>query len=162
MTRLFVIGILPIERPSDVDEQEFSKLAALVYHYGHSSPGPNIKLYHQLISKLAELFHERCSVSTKSGCTSSQRQVLSLYLPSSFVQTWCFCCVWHLLFCLTPLQTSTVGVSSTHVVGLTDRGTSRCCISQRHLKVTWCTILTLVEITGILAGMPYNCYEYLI
>ena len=65
---LFVLGILPIERLVDVEEQEFSKLAALIYHYGHTSPGANIKLYHQLITKLAGLFQERCSVNTKSKC----------------------------------------------------------------------------------------------
>jgi hypothetical protein len=34
--------------------------ASLVFHYGHSSPGPNIKLYNTVASAMADMFRKRC------------------------------------------------------------------------------------------------------
>ena len=55
-----------MERPCDVETGEFNKRASLIYHYGHSSPGPNIKLYNTVVSQLASMFKERCKVNPKS------------------------------------------------------------------------------------------------
>ena len=59
-------GILPVERPMDIVEGEFSKQASLVYHFGHSSPSPNIKLYNSIVTAMADKFRERCAVNAKS------------------------------------------------------------------------------------------------
>ncbi|XP_077979250.1 polyribonucleotide 5'-hydroxyl-kinase Clp1-like isoform X2 [Glandiceps talaboti] len=64
------IGALLVERPADVEEG-FSLQAPLVYHFGSTSPGSNIKLYNFLVSKLAEVFNIRCKSNRKaevSGC----------------------------------------------------------------------------------------------
>ena len=60
------IAILPIERPCDVESGEFNKQASLVYHFGHTSPGPNIKLYNTVVSALVSMFKKRCKVNQKS------------------------------------------------------------------------------------------------
>lgn len=60
------IAILPIERPCDVEKGDFNKQASLVYHFGHTSPGPNIKLYNTVVSALVTMFKERCKVNPKS------------------------------------------------------------------------------------------------
>lgn len=65
------MGILPVERPMDITEGEFSKQASLVYHFGHTSPSPNIKLYNTIVTAIADKFKERCNVNPKtktSGC----------------------------------------------------------------------------------------------
>jgi len=61
-----MMGILPIERPCDIETGEFNKKACLVYHYGHTSPGPNLKLYKTAVTAMAKMFEERCKVSPKS------------------------------------------------------------------------------------------------
>ena len=50
----------------DIIEGEFSKQASLVYHFGHTSPSPNIKLYNTIVTAMAEKFRERCKVNPKS------------------------------------------------------------------------------------------------
>ena len=50
----------------DIVEGEFSKQASLVYHFGHSSPSPNIKLYNSIVTAMADKFRERCAVNAKS------------------------------------------------------------------------------------------------
>ena len=45
------MGILPVKRPMDIVEGEFSKQASLVYHFGHTSPSPNIKLYNTIVGR---------------------------------------------------------------------------------------------------------------
>lgn len=64
------MGALYIERPADVEEG-FSVQAPLVYHFGSTTPGTNIKLYNKLTSRLAEVFNQRCEVNHRasiSGC----------------------------------------------------------------------------------------------
>ena len=61
-----MMGILPIERPCDIETGEFNKKASLVYHYGYSSPGPNLKLYKTVVTAMAKIFEERCKVSPAS------------------------------------------------------------------------------------------------
>ncbi|XP_069089164.1 polyribonucleotide 5'-hydroxyl-kinase Clp1 [Pleurodeles waltl] len=64
------MGALYIERPADVEEG-FSVQAPLVYHFGSTTPGTNIKLYNKLTSRLAEVFNQRCEVNRRasiSGC----------------------------------------------------------------------------------------------
>ena len=38
----------------------------MVFHYGHSSPGPNLKLYNAVVSAINDKFKERCSINPKS------------------------------------------------------------------------------------------------
>ncbi|KAG8004014.1 Polyribonucleotide 5'-hydroxyl-kinase Clp1 [Nibea albiflora] len=64
------VSALCIERPADVEEG-FSVQAPLVYHFGSTTPGTNIKLYNKLTSRLAEVFSQRCEVNRKAsvgGC----------------------------------------------------------------------------------------------
>ncbi|XP_028824200.1 polyribonucleotide 5'-hydroxyl-kinase Clp1 isoform X1 [Denticeps clupeoides] len=64
------MSALCIERPADVEEG-FSVQAPLVYHFGSTTPGTNIKLYNKLTSSLAEVFSQRCEVNRKAsvgGC----------------------------------------------------------------------------------------------
>lgn len=51
-------GALLIERPADIEEG-FAVQAPLVYHFGHTSPGPNPKLYNVLSSQIAKVVKER-------------------------------------------------------------------------------------------------------
>lgn len=65
------MGILPIERPCDIETGHFNKKASLVFHYGFSSPGGNLKLYNTVTTALAKLFLDRCQANTKckaGGC----------------------------------------------------------------------------------------------
>ena len=64
-----IVGVIPIERLASIEEGEFSKQAALVFHFGHNSPGPNLKLYNLLVSNLAEKVWERWKVNAKSEYT---------------------------------------------------------------------------------------------
>lgn len=66
------VAILPIERPCDVESGEFNKQASLVYHFGHTSPGPNIKLYNTVVSALVSMFKKRCKVNEKSKAKSEE------------------------------------------------------------------------------------------
>ena len=59
------MGLLPIERPCEVESGEFAKRASLVYHYGHSSPAPNIKLYNTVVSAMVDMFKKRCEAIPK-------------------------------------------------------------------------------------------------
>ncbi|CAB1325459.1 unnamed protein product [Coregonus sp. 'balchen'] len=64
------MSALCIERPADVEEG-YSVQAPLVYHFGSTTPGTNIKLYNKLTSCLAEVFSQRCEVNRKAsvgGC----------------------------------------------------------------------------------------------
>ncbi|XP_064200141.1 polyribonucleotide 5'-hydroxyl-kinase Clp1 isoform X4 [Anguilla rostrata] len=64
------VSALCIERPADVEEG-FSVQAPLVYHFGSTTPGTNIKLYNKLTSCLAEVFSQRCEVNRRAsvgGC----------------------------------------------------------------------------------------------
>uniref|UniRef100_A0A673IQ63 Polyribonucleotide 5'-hydroxyl-kinase Clp1-like n=1 Tax=Sinocyclocheilus rhinocerous TaxID=307959 RepID=A0A673IQ63_9TELE len=64
------MSALCIERPADVEEG-FSVQAPLVFHFGSTTPGTNIKLYNKLTSSLAEVFSQRCEVNRRAsvgGC----------------------------------------------------------------------------------------------
>ncbi|KAM4636819.1 polyribonucleotide 5'-hydroxyl-kinase Clp1 [Discoglossus pictus] len=64
------VGALCVERPADVEEG-FSAQAPLVYHFGSTTPGTNIKLYNKLTSRLAHVFNLRCDSNRRasvSGC----------------------------------------------------------------------------------------------
>ncbi|XP_071504776.1 polyribonucleotide 5'-hydroxyl-kinase Clp1-like [Diadema antillarum] len=64
------VGALLVERPADV-EQGFALTAPLVYHFGATSPGVNMKLYQILTARLAEVFSMRCKTNPRvaqSGC----------------------------------------------------------------------------------------------
>nr|KAF6324292.1 cleavage factor polyribonucleotide kinase subunit 1 [Myotis myotis] len=52
-------------------EEGFSIQAPLVYHFGSTTPGTNIKLYNKITSRLADVFNQRCEVNRRasvSGC----------------------------------------------------------------------------------------------
>ncbi|XP_038044313.1 polyribonucleotide 5'-hydroxyl-kinase Clp1-like [Patiria miniata] len=64
------IGALLIERPADIEEG-FSLAGPLVYHFGATTPGANLKLYTLLVSSMAEVFNKRCMTNQRasvSGC----------------------------------------------------------------------------------------------
>ncbi len=58
------VALLQVERPADVEEG-FALLAPLVYHFGATMPGANLKLYKILTSRLAEVFNQKCRSNTK-------------------------------------------------------------------------------------------------
>ncbi|XP_071803579.1 polyribonucleotide 5'-hydroxyl-kinase Clp1-like [Asterias amurensis] len=60
------IGALLIERPADVEEG-FSLAGPLVYHFGATTPGNNMKLYTLLLSNMAGVFNRRCMNNQKAG-----------------------------------------------------------------------------------------------
>ena len=62
------VGMLPIERPADIETGHFSKMASLVYHYGFADPGKNLKLYNTVVTALANMFRERCKRNPKCEC----------------------------------------------------------------------------------------------
>ncbi|XP_009879366.1 PREDICTED: polyribonucleotide 5'-hydroxyl-kinase Clp1, partial [Charadrius vociferus] len=68
------MGALYIERPADVEEG-FSLQAPLVYHFGSTTPGTNIKLYNKVTAGIeavvAVVSTQRCEVTRRasvSGC----------------------------------------------------------------------------------------------
>lgn len=64
------IGALMIERPADPVEG-FDMKAPIVYHFGHTTPNANFKLYTTLIARIQDLYNNKCFYSTKahhSGC----------------------------------------------------------------------------------------------
>lgn len=50
------VSALCIERPADVEEG-FSVQAPLVYHFGSTTPGTNIKLYNKVRKERFWMFH---------------------------------------------------------------------------------------------------------
>ncbi|XP_032823441.1 polyribonucleotide 5'-hydroxyl-kinase Clp1 isoform X1 [Petromyzon marinus] len=64
------LALLYIERPADTEEG-FNLQAPLVYHFGSTTPSSNVKLYNKVVSKLADVFDQRCKVNRRaaiSGC----------------------------------------------------------------------------------------------
>jgi len=55
-----------VERPAEVEES-FSQAAPLVYHYGHTNMGINSTLYNTLISRMAEVIHQRMDENPRSN-----------------------------------------------------------------------------------------------
>lgn len=55
-----------VERPASVDEG-FSQQAPLVYHYGHKSLNQNLTLFNTLVSRMAEVIHERMAANKKGN-----------------------------------------------------------------------------------------------
>lgn len=53
-----------VERPAKVDEG-FSQQAPLVYHYGHKNMNHNLTLFNTLVSRMAEVIHDRMSTNKK-------------------------------------------------------------------------------------------------
>ncbi|CAG7838440.1 unnamed protein product [Allacma fusca] len=60
------IGAMLIERPASIEDNGFVQQAPLAYFLGHKSPQNNIPLYNTLISKLAEVVHERMESNRKA------------------------------------------------------------------------------------------------
>jgi len=64
------IGALMVERPADPVEG-FDMKAPIVYHYGHTTPNANFKLYSALITRIQDLYNNKCHYNQKvhhSGC----------------------------------------------------------------------------------------------
>lgn len=64
------IGGLMVERPADPVEG-FDMKAPIVYHFGHTSPNVNYKLYITLIKRIQDIFNNKGFYNTKahaSGC----------------------------------------------------------------------------------------------
>ncbi|XP_078492272.1 polyribonucleotide 5'-hydroxyl-kinase Clp1 [Ciona intestinalis] len=64
------VGALTVERPADPVDG-FDLKVPLVYHFGHTAPNGNIKLYETLISRLADVFNAKCDYNKQvkhSGC----------------------------------------------------------------------------------------------
>lgn len=55
-----------VERPAEIEES-FSQAAPLVYHYGHISINNNSTLYNTLISRMAEVIHQRMDDNPRSN-----------------------------------------------------------------------------------------------
>jgi len=60
------IGALLVERPAMVEEG-FSQQAPLVYHYGHTNINKNTQMFNRLVTKMAEVVHERIQVNKKAN-----------------------------------------------------------------------------------------------
>lgn len=55
-----------VERPAEVEEN-FSQAAPLVYHYGRTSMNNNSTLYNTLVSRMAEVIHQRMDENPRSN-----------------------------------------------------------------------------------------------
>ncbi|CAI6376973.1 unnamed protein product [Macrosiphum euphorbiae] len=62
------IGAVMVERPAEVNGS-FSQAAPLVYHYGHTKMGINSTLYNTLISRMAEVIHQRMYGNPRINCS---------------------------------------------------------------------------------------------
>lgn len=54
-----------VERPAEVEES-FCQAAPLVYHYGHTIVNNYSTLYNTLISRMAEVIHQRMDENPRS------------------------------------------------------------------------------------------------
>lgn len=59
-------GAVMVERPAEVEEN-FSQAAPLVYHYGRTSMNNNSTLYNTLVSRMAEVIHQRMDENPRSN-----------------------------------------------------------------------------------------------
>jgi len=61
------IGSVMIERQASIEEEGFTEQAPLTYFFGSTSPSMNIPLYNMIVSKLAEVIHERIESNRKGN-----------------------------------------------------------------------------------------------
>lgn len=61
-----VVGAVMVERPASVDEG-FSQQAPLVYHYGYKSLNMNTTLFNTLVTRMAEVIHDRMATNKKGN-----------------------------------------------------------------------------------------------
>ena len=59
------VGALMVERPADPVEG-FDVKAPILYHFGHTQPNGNVKLYLTLINRLQHIFNTKCLYNTKA------------------------------------------------------------------------------------------------
>lgn len=59
------VGAMMIERQAAIGENGFPEQAPLVYFFGSTTPTSNIPLYNLIITKLAEVTHERIESNRK-------------------------------------------------------------------------------------------------
>ena len=74
------VSALCIERPADVEEG-FSVQAPLVYHFGSTTPGTNIKLYNKVRGKVLDHFSNKIVTNDKFSSLPSS----TLLLPDIFL-----------------------------------------------------------------------------
>lgn len=58
------MGIAPIEAPADPVEG-FTNLQPMIFHYGHTSPSPNVKLFKVVVNQLAQVYEKKCQMNDK-------------------------------------------------------------------------------------------------
>lgn len=61
-----LLGAVMVERPAEVEES-FSQAAPLVYQFGHISMSNNSTLYNTLVSRMAEVIHQRMEDNPRSN-----------------------------------------------------------------------------------------------
>ena len=61
------MGITEVEHLSDV-VYGLSDVVPMVFHFGHTSPSQNERLYRVLSAQLAKVYEERCRASAISEC----------------------------------------------------------------------------------------------
>lgn len=71
------MGIVPIETPADPVEG-FTNLQPMIFHYGHTSPSPNVKLFTAIVSQLAQVYEKKCQTNNK--CESSMSHMSRQHL----------------------------------------------------------------------------------
>jgi len=59
------VGAMMIERQASIEESGFPEQAPLVYFFGAPTPTANIPLYNVLVTRLAEVTHERIESNRK-------------------------------------------------------------------------------------------------
>lgn len=55
-----------VERPAEVEES-FSQIAPLVYHLGYTNMTVNSTLYNTLVTKMADVIHQRMNTDPRSN-----------------------------------------------------------------------------------------------
>lgn len=58
----YIVAALPLCQPADIEEG-FLLEAPLIYHFGHTSPESNIKLYDMVVQKLADAINIKCDIT---------------------------------------------------------------------------------------------------
>ena len=79
------MGIAPVEAPADPVEG-FTNLQPMIFHYGHTSPSPNVKLFNFVVNQLAQVYEKKCQMNDK--CELKCRSYYSINLSIYSRQGW--------------------------------------------------------------------------
>ena len=79
------MGIAPIETPADPVEG-FTNLQPMMFHYGHTSPSPNVKLFNFAVNQLAQVYEKKCQMNDKCEfymhfCVEAIIPLIYTYIP---------------------------------------------------------------------------------